>query len=224
MKTGIIADIHGRYEALREALARLSSVDAIVNLGDVADYSPHVNECYDLLKRPDIVNLLGNHEQEVLASVSADPDTPVLLDSDGTPLPPDFGVSEKNKAFIRTFRAHLAILKDGLRVHFAHGYTAKRGERVVFDYLSEGNLLTLAAQTQAKVHFCGHLHISQAIEASPDGQATLRDVEGNAEISIAPDTIYGINVGMLSGNPSNPTRVQWAVLDTLAKTISFMIT
>jgi len=224
MKTGIIADIHGRYEALREALDRLSSVDAIVNLGDVADYSPHVNECYDLLKRPNVVNLIGNHEQEVLASPSADPDAPILLDSDGTPLSPDFGVSEENKAFVRTFRTHLSILKDGLRVHFSHGYVATRGERVAFDYLSESNLLRLGARTRAQVHFCGHLHISQVIEASADGQVTIGDIEGGVEISIAPGTIYGINVGMFSCNRSNPARPQWAVLDTLAKTISFIIT
>jgi len=71
---------------------------------------------------------------------------------------------------------------------------------------------------------CGHLHISQVIEASVDGQVTIVDIEGGTEISIAPDTIYGTNVGMLSGNPSNPARLQWAVLDTLAKTVRFVTT
>jgi len=103
MKIGIIADIHGRYEALVEVLRRLGSAGAIINLGDVADFTSQVNACYDLLKQKKIINLIGNHEQEVLLTANANGDDDIVfLDAEGNAQSQDFGVNESNKQFIKT--------------------------------------------------------------------------------------------------------------------------
>lgn len=64
MKIGIISDIHGNYEALKEVLAELdkAGVEKIYCLGDVVGYYSQVNECCHALIERDIPSLMGNHD------------------------------------------------------------------------------------------------------------------------------------------------------------------
>ena len=64
MKKGIIADIHGNYEALKMVLAELDGmgITEIYCLGDVVGYYSQVNECCDELKARNIPCLMGNHD------------------------------------------------------------------------------------------------------------------------------------------------------------------
>lgn len=64
MKIGIIADIHGNYEALKAVLAELDrlGVSEIYCLGDVVGYYSQVNECCDELQSRHIPCLMGNHD------------------------------------------------------------------------------------------------------------------------------------------------------------------
>lgn len=64
MKLGLISDIHGNYEALRQVLAALDDmhVDKIYCLGDVVGYYSQVNECCDELRTRNIPTLMGNHD------------------------------------------------------------------------------------------------------------------------------------------------------------------
>jgi len=66
MKTFVIGDIHGAYQALLQCL-KLSqfdrSRDRLICLGDVCDRNSHVKECIDeLLSIPNCVFILGNHD------------------------------------------------------------------------------------------------------------------------------------------------------------------
>ncbi|MDD5342153.1 MAG: metallophosphoesterase family protein [Patescibacteria group bacterium] len=63
-KIGIIADIHGNYEALKAVLAELAKlmVSEIYCLGDVVGYYSQVNECCDELRTRRIPCLMGNHD------------------------------------------------------------------------------------------------------------------------------------------------------------------
>lgn len=62
--TGIISDIHGNYEALKQVLLRLDqmSVTRLICLGDVAGYYTQINECCDELRRRNALCLMGNHD------------------------------------------------------------------------------------------------------------------------------------------------------------------
>lgn len=211
MKIGIITDVHGRYDTLRLVLERLSTCGAIINLGDVADFSPKVNECYDLLKQKNIINCIGNHEQEVLSA--AGEDDIVLLDAEGNERSQDFGVSEENKRFIRTWKTGLLINKDGLACHFAHGRKVKHGSTFTFEYLIEGNAAEHLAATNAQIAFCGHLHRGQAITDNGNGVFSVQEVESTTRIKLQSDVKYGFNVGMLSKGHT----LNYAVLDTTEK-------
>ena len=64
MRIGVISDIHGNFEALKQVLRELDNlgVDEIYSLGDVVGYYPQVNEvCNELIQRR-IPNLMGNHD------------------------------------------------------------------------------------------------------------------------------------------------------------------
>lgn len=63
-KIGIISDIHGNYEALKEVLGVLGrmNISDIYCLGDIVGYYSQVNECCDELKKRNIPCLLGNHD------------------------------------------------------------------------------------------------------------------------------------------------------------------
>ncbi len=64
MKLGLISDIHGNFEALKEVLAALDAmgVTDVYCLGDVVGYYSQVNECCDELRARAIPTLMGNHD------------------------------------------------------------------------------------------------------------------------------------------------------------------
>ena len=221
MRIGIIADVHGRLESLREVLRRLDGVELIVNLGDVATFSDQTNECYGLLKQDRIVNLVANHEQDVLAIPGLD-DEILVLDDTGNVLHEDFGVTEENKKFIRTFKMELSINADGLGYHFSHGHEVRSGRQVHFDHLSETSLGEHFAFHKARVNFCGHLHRSEVIELDGRGVRPARQIERTTTVELAPDVVYGLNVGMLCYYRNNTVRLCYAILDTLARTVTFI--
>jgi len=64
MRIGIIADIHGNYEALKAVFNRLDKmyVPRVYCLGDVVGYYSQVNECCNELRQREILCLMGNHD------------------------------------------------------------------------------------------------------------------------------------------------------------------
>ena len=66
MKTFVIGDIHGAYQALLQCLEVSkfdSNKDRLICLGDVCDRNKQVKECIDeLLTIPNCVYILGNHD------------------------------------------------------------------------------------------------------------------------------------------------------------------
>lgn len=60
----IVSDIHGNYPALRAVLSEIEKVgcDGIISLGDVAGYYGQINECIDLLREKNVINIMGNHD------------------------------------------------------------------------------------------------------------------------------------------------------------------
>jgi len=223
MKIGIIADIHGRLLSLKEALKRLNSIDLIFCLGDIAGFEPDVNECYDILKSKNIVNILGNHEFEAISNYDPDHDYSIV-NSEGTSFPPDFGVNNENKIFIKQFKLIAKATIDGIKYSFCHGYPVKYKGNVFFDYLSNENILEFSKRHNSTVIFCGHIHRAQAIRAKPSEYEFLDEIEESRTILLEEGVIYGFNVGMLSRNMNDPDQLQYCVLDTIERKVDFIFT
>lgn len=65
----MISDIHGCYDAYKKMLEkiRFSENDMLYVLGDVLDRGPHpIKIIQDLMGRPNVVCLAGNHEYMAL--------------------------------------------------------------------------------------------------------------------------------------------------------------
>ncbi len=65
MSTYVMSDIHGNYDAYRKMLEKIhfSDEDMLYVLGDILDRGPHpIRIVLDLMKRPNVVCLAGNHE------------------------------------------------------------------------------------------------------------------------------------------------------------------
>ena len=72
MKIAVISDIHGNIAALNAVLADASmqGVDQIVNLGDILSGSLFPAETADLLMAMALPTIRGNHERQVLDSLT----------------------------------------------------------------------------------------------------------------------------------------------------------
>ena len=69
----VLSDIHGHYEAYRAILEaiRFSSRDILYVLGDVIDRGPDgIRILQDMMVRPNVVPILGNHELTAAACLS----------------------------------------------------------------------------------------------------------------------------------------------------------
>ena len=64
MKTLLISDIHGNYEALKKVIS-LENWDKIYCMGDIVDYGPSNQECIDLIRKKADLVVRGNHDNAV---------------------------------------------------------------------------------------------------------------------------------------------------------------
>ncbi|MHC4831135.1 MAG: metallophosphoesterase family protein [Planctomycetota bacterium] len=72
MKTAIISDIHGNYDALQAVLSDIDdqAVDRIVCLGDVVGYGAEPRECVQALLDRDVLTVAGNHDYAAIGKTN----------------------------------------------------------------------------------------------------------------------------------------------------------
>ncbi len=65
MKVAVLADIHANLPALEKVLEEIEGMPKFC-CGDLVGYNPFPNEVIDLVKKENIVSILGNHDHAVL--------------------------------------------------------------------------------------------------------------------------------------------------------------
>jgi putative phosphoesterase len=65
MKVAVLADIHANLPALEEVLGEVEGLPKFC-CGDLVGYNPFPNEVIELVKKENIVSILGNHDYAVL--------------------------------------------------------------------------------------------------------------------------------------------------------------
>lgn len=67
----IISDIHGNYPALKSVLDDIDRQQCthIISLGDIAGYYCMINECVEVLRDREVLNILGNHDNYLVNKV-----------------------------------------------------------------------------------------------------------------------------------------------------------
>lgn len=175
-----ISDIHGNYPALKAVIEDMKKLkcDSIISLGDVVGYYSMINECIDLLKENNVVNILGNHDDYLLNGI---PDT---LTSKTVRL-----CIEKQKEMIRC--ENLTWLKKSVDTIDCAGFSARhagwhdiREERFkCFDF-------HCISKFEQKLFISGHSHM-QMIQGykditycNPGSVGQPRDLNPNAAYAI----------------------------------------
>lgn len=69
---GVVSDIHGNYPALKAVIKELKKFkcETIISLGDICGYYCMINECIELLKSCNVINIRGNHDDYVINNSS----------------------------------------------------------------------------------------------------------------------------------------------------------
>ncbi len=154
----VISDIHGQYAAYRQLLDRISlgPEDTLYVLGDVVDRGPHpIRVLQDMMARPNVVPLVGNHELSALTCLR-------LLATE---------ITEESLARLDSTRLEILLewLEDGgqsTMEEFAQLSTQEKQD--VLDYLGEFSLyeeLTVAGQDFLLVHGgLGHFSPAKPLE------------------------------------------------------------
>ncbi|MHB9026992.1 MAG: metallophosphoesterase family protein [Armatimonadota bacterium] len=67
MRRLFLTDVHAVLPAFEAVLRDAGEVDEILFLGDIIGYGPHPAQCVDLLARLGSLNIIGNHDEELLS-------------------------------------------------------------------------------------------------------------------------------------------------------------
>lgn len=68
MKTLLISDVHGNYEALKSVIEK-EDYSMIYCMGDIVDYGPSPQECVDWIRKEADIVVRGNHDNAVAFGV-----------------------------------------------------------------------------------------------------------------------------------------------------------
>lgn len=179
MKIGIISDIHGNYQALKEVLSKLDKmgVKEIYCLGDVVGYYSQVNECCEALIERNIPSLMGNHDWYMASggfcqrSQSVN-DCLVYLRK---------VITKKNIDWLRTF----PIQKFVHDIHMVHGGWADPIDEYILKPTKE-----YFSKIEGEIFMSGHTHIQSLhffgdkTYCNPGSVGQPRDLDPRAAFAI----------------------------------------
>lgn len=161
MRVAIISDIHGNDVALQAVLADLGKTlfDRLICLGDVATLGSQPCEVIDRLQTLDCQFILGNHEDDVL-DVAA-------MERRGNVHPVVAGavkwaagqLSERHRAFLRTFHRTLEIRLDDYTTMLCFHGSPKSNTDVILASTPPDELEQLIDGARHLVLVGGHTHI-----------------------------------------------------------------
>ena len=198
MRYGIIADVHGNYEALKKALEVLSNENAefIYSAGDIVGYGAEPEECVREIRKYAIQSVMGNH---------------------------DFAVNsiEEEEQFnayarlaIQWTRSKLSInsrnFLKGLPFFIENGsFTIFHGTldaEEMFNYILMPEDATLSFKNmKTKIGFFGHSHIAGYFTLNENGLINYRSAYSDCSIILEKENKYLVNVGSVGqprdGNP-----------------------
>ncbi|MFK7961194.1 MAG: metallophosphoesterase [Phycisphaerales bacterium] len=221
MRTAIISDIHGNFEALTAVLGDIDAqgVDQIVCLGDVLGYGPDPVACADLIAERCAWCLMGNHDFGVLYE------------------PTNFNLAAEQAAYWtrRRFDEETDEAAKARRLEFLNGLKVRKAfdsfvcvhaspRRPINEYIFPEDALNSPVKMQQIFdwvpQYCmvGHTHVPGVFTNEPEFYPPA-DFEGTYKLSDDEKAI--INPGAVGQPRDLDPRASYAVLDDEARTVSF---
>lgn len=178
----IVSDIHGNYPALKAVLEEISTypVERIISLGDVAGYYCYINECINLCREYDIINILGNHDYYLISgngcprSYSANVCLKYQMDS----------ISKENRKWLEDS----ITLYDEKSISLRHGGWADPLDEYLYDFSFD-----MIKGYNQRIFGSGHTHIQKLVESewkiyfNPGSVGQPRDYDARAAYALIND-------------------------------------
>lgn len=207
MKTAIISDIHGNFDALQAVLADLESEGAerLVCLGDVVGYGAEPRECVQTLIERDVLTVAGNHDYAAIGKTNI-----------------NYFNAYAKEATLWTRKVCTDAEKDWLRglplVEHLDEFTMVHGTLYapeLFDYILTTYDAYLSLQLLEKpICFLGHSHVP--INFVWDDVISFNY---DRELELAPNTKMLVNVGSVGQPRDDNPDASYALYDGDAKKV-----
>jgi predicted phosphodiesterase len=197
MRTAILADIHGNFEALKAVSGDMEqfAVDRVVCLGDNVGYGPEPDEVVTFIRTKGYESVLGNHEF-------------ALKDQRGRRWL-NFQAAENNQLTgdllsheNLEFSSKLPLFLQYENGYFVHGFPKDS----VFRYLQKQNderVLQLFEEYESSIFFVGHSHELQLV--FEEGGRIVRSQLGKGKFLLDPEKKYIVNCGSV-GQPRDGNK------------------
>jgi putative phosphoesterase len=153
MRLGVISDIHSNSIALAAVLVALDQegVDLIVCAGDIVGCYPYVNEAIDLLRKRDVICILGNHDCYLLGKLAITEERWRAYNLGYV----DLTIRDDNRVWLAGLPTERHLELDGLQWHLCHGSPWAVEEYIYPDH----NAFARFASVEAHMVVMGHTHI-----------------------------------------------------------------
>ncbi|NOR04788.1 MAG: metallophosphoesterase [Deltaproteobacteria bacterium] len=211
MRLGIISDIHGNLEALKQVLADIdqSELNGVACLGDNIGYGPEPEEVVKLIRKRNIPSIMGNHELVVVDPRCLVEMNPMARKSCALTL--DL-LSRDTIDYIHGLRPYM-VFHGALLVH---GCPPDSSTTYLFD-LSNVQLSQLFPSMQEKICFVGHTHDLEIISFDR-GKVTRAPLpEGPTRLQAGQK--YIINVGSVGQPRDGNNKAKYVIWDTCSQRI-----
>jgi diadenosine tetraphosphatase ApaH/serine/threonine PP2A family protein phosphatase len=216
MRLAVIADIHSNLEALDRVLAQIEAegVDAILNLGDLVGYNASPNECVELLQRPKVWHLAGNHDLALLEPERAEHFNIIAHEALRW-------CREELRPEFREFLRGLPLLQQQPGSFLAcHGTPTSPDTYIAYHFQGKRVLKHLLNHTDLRVCFFGHTHRRALWYRDMRGKVALRQIPPT-KLRLSLEEHYLINPGSVGQPRDGNPEAAYAVFDAEEFSIHF---
>lgn len=178
----VISDVHGNYPALKSVIQDIHKYgcERIISLGDIVGYYCMVNECIDLCRKENVVNILGNHDY-------------YLISGDGCPRSYSVNICIRYQTSVIT-KQNIEWLKNSVDLIENEFFSMRHGgwKNPLDEYINEFSFEMVKGYSQS-VFASGHTH-KQVIKKNkkktyfnPGSVGQPRDYDSRAAYAIIND-------------------------------------
>lgn len=161
MKIAVISDIHSNIYALEEVLKDIHNrnVDLTVCVGDLVGYCTFPNQVIDLIRKENILTIMGNYDDAVgNIRIACGCDYPDPKDAENAAASLSWTIkntSEENRKYLRRLPSEIKFIFEGKEISFVHG-----SPRRINEYLKENSeeAKEVMEYFTEDILVCGHTH------------------------------------------------------------------
>lgn len=154
-KIGVISDPHANLEAFRAVMDDMPEVDRIVCAGDLVNLGPDPNKVVELIRRKDILSVLGNHDNAVLNDKKNSINEDVSKCLEWT----IENLEKKNRKHLKKLSKTEKFETENRDIFIAHGTPRKPLKEYLYPGTSNQALMKMTKKVDVDIIILGHTHV-----------------------------------------------------------------